>query len=168
MYDRHKCTLATSFLNSASGLMNVHRARLESVENEDIIKIFMAKKSRRLELECISGCNMFLFTFCSITKIVLKTILHMKHHATVQIECERYKSCCEKILKTFLRIFSRRLLYRSRSIWTVARCFISSMKIGRKIWFKLQCIIVLLSYEILQKKLKNVAKGGTTFTLSNK
>ena len=65
---------------------------LESVENEDIIKIFMAKKSRRLELECTSGCNMFLFTFCSITKIVLKTILHMKHHATVQIECERYKS----------------------------------------------------------------------------
>ena len=61
---------------------------------------------------------MFLFTFCLITKIVLK------------------------------------------------RFYISSMKIGRKIWFKLQCIIVLLSYEILQKKLKNVAKGGTTFTLS--
>ena len=48
----------------------------------------------------------------------------MKHHATVQHVRERYISRREKFLNNFLRIFSRRLLYRLRTVWTVAWCFI--------------------------------------------
>ena len=41
---------------------------------------------------------------------------YMKHHATVQTVRERYNSRREKILKKLLRISSRRLLYRLRTV----------------------------------------------------
>ena len=40
----------------------------------------------------------------------------MKHHAAVQSARERYISRREEILSNFLRIFSRRLMYRSRAL----------------------------------------------------
>ena len=43
-------------------------------------------------------------------------ILHMNHHAVVQSARERYISRREEILNNFLRIFSRRMLYRSRMV----------------------------------------------------
>ena len=55
--------------------------------------------------------------------VIVSSGLDMKHHATVQIEREQYNSRHEKLLQKFLRIFSRRLLYLSRSC-TVAWCFI--------------------------------------------
>ena len=61
-----------------------------------------------------------------------KNFVHMKHHAPVQTVRERYNSRREKILNNILRIFSRRLLHRSRSIWTVAWCFIYVSSLGMR------------------------------------
>ena len=43
------------------------------------------------------------------------SVVYLKDYATVQTVRERYNKRPEKILNSFLRIFSQRLLYRSRT-----------------------------------------------------
>ena len=57
-----------------------------------------------------------------------KNFVHMKHHAPVQTVRERYYSRREKILRKLLRISSRQLMYRSRTLWAAAWCFTYTCK----------------------------------------
>ena len=67
-----------------------------------------------LQMKCTVYVVKFGETTVFLSVEVFICFFQMKHHAAVQSARERYISCREEMLNNFLRIFSRRLLYRSQ------------------------------------------------------